>query len=402
MESIKKIKNKICDNFALFECGFRPFFLLAGIYAVTITLLWVGSYRGTLDFYPLWLDPIMWHGHEMVFGFTIAVISGFLLTAVPNWTSTNHLRGIPLIILAIIWCAGRYAMNGGVESPLIMAGIDLLFLPSLIIALIVPLSKASPANKSFIIILLALFICNVFMHLEGMAIMDNIAQKAIYASITIIMVIITIISGRVIPFFTASALRMAGESIKIKQQPVIDTLSIGSTIFVMVSGVVSGFDSEATSILALVSAPFHIVRFLNWQPMKVIKHPLLWVLYLGYFWMIVGFILLAASTLFNTVLQASALHAFTVGSIGTMTLGMMSRVALGHTGNALHVSKFIILSYVILQISVITRIIMPEIFQEQYILWIIISGWAWTISFIMFLIIYTPYLIKPRADGAKG
>jgi uncharacterized protein involved in response to NO len=384
---------------ALFSIGFRPFFLLAGLQAALSIILWVFTYNGILTLDTAWQNPIVWHGHEMIFGFAVAVIAGFLLTAIPNWTSTVPINGGKLIFLALLWFIGRIAMHTSLIPPHITAGIDILFLPILMLMLSSVLIKAKAiANMAFLVILGILAVLNALTHLSVLNMIDLDATNIMFFAIHLIIFIITIIGGRVIPFFTRNGLALKNINIEVTHQPLTDKLALGLMFTLAIVGYITEFHGQVFAILAFATALVHTIRLSRWHGFKTLSIPILWILHIGYSWLIIGLILEGIHAWSYVISIHLAMHAFTVGAIGTMILGMMTRVSLGHTGREIKAYLPIILSYIILQAAVIIRIAGGIFFEELYVDSIIISGILWAAAFMIFTIIYLPILVTKRPD----
>jgi len=377
----------------LWSIGFRPFFLLSGIASVLLIFIWGGLFQHGIfphNYYP----PINWHGHEMLFGYTVGVLSGFLLTSVGNWTGKITAHGYTLAGLALLWLLGRLAPFAGnlVPAPLI-AFIDLAFLPCLTVYLTIPIwQQRKYRNLSFIALLLCLFVANLFFHLDAMGITDVDTSKLFSFIIYIILAFVSLIAGRVIPFFTQRGLTGAMPV----TWPLIEKISVLSIFGLMILKPLY-FGSTIFIICSIIALLANTVRLTGWYCKGIHKVPLLWVLHLGYLWMIVG-ISLEILSVFDIVPPQLALHALTAGCIGTLTLGMMSRVALGHTGRPIKANKIIAFSFILLNIAVCFRVIAPLFSPINYIHWVTTSSGLWVLAFLIFALYFTPILLKKRAD----
>ncbi len=375
-----------------FALGFRPFFLLAGIGALGLMtqwlLLWVG-YPGPVTYYGM----IGWHGHEMLFGYAVAVIAGFLLTAVRNWTGIDTPSGLPLAALAGLWLAGRLLPYLGLPGWLV-ATVDLAFLPALAFALAGPLWKgANKVNRIFLPLLLAMALANLLIHLQSLGVADT-ALRGQDLMVNLVLLLIAFIAGRVLPFFTEKA--VAGSAPK-RSLP-LERWSFGLLIALAVLQLTM---PQAPIPLALLSAGVALtqaLRLWGWHDKGVWRIPILWVLYSGYAWLVLGFVL---KTLGHLGLFAPnlALHALTLGGFGVLTLGMMSRVALGHTGRLLQSARATDLAFVLLNLGTLARVFGPYAMPDNYIGAVHLAGGLWLLAFGIFTVIYAPILLKPRADG---
>lgn len=382
---------------ALFELGFRPFFLFAGIAAFLLIMVWLYIYtRGRFD--PGYYGSVAWHSHEMIFGYTVAVIAGFLLTAVRNWTGLQTPSGIALAGLVILWLAGRIAPFFSNALPQWMiAGVDMAFLPVLAVTLSVPLLRSRQKhNLVFLIVLTALAVANLMIHLQTLGLAQATAQPGILFAVYLVVLLITILGGRVIPFFTEKGIAGA----RTRQWKTVEYLSLGSLIVLMVFNLIE-VTPPAVAVVALLAAIGHGVRLYGWYQKRVWSVPLLWVLHLGYAWLVAGFALKALSAA-GLVNPALAIHAFTAGGIGTLTLGMMARVALGHTGRPLRIGTAMTWAFVLINLAGFCRVFMPLIVPGKYAAWIGLAGTLWSAAFAIFVIAYARVLIQPRIDGRTG
>lgn len=382
---------------ALFDLGFRPFFLLAGISAVLLVLFWVLVYvRGPFEnsYYPV----VLWHGHEMIFGYTIAVVAGFLLAAVRNWTGMQTTHGKPLAALVLLWLAGRLVPFFASQLPhWLIAVVDLSFLPVLAVMLAIPiLRKRQKHNLVFLFILGALSVANLMIHLQMLGLSQATATKGLYFAVYLIVFLIAIMGGRVIPFFTETAI--AGT--KSRKWAAVEYCSLGGLLILIVLDL-SGAAPSVIIPVAAFTATAHSIRLFGWYQKAVWSVPLLWVLHIAYAWLVTGLILkaLAAAGLVSPLL---ALHAFTAGTIGTMTLGMMARVTLGHTGRELRPGVATTWAFVFITLAGISRVLLPLFYPSAYREFVVLSGLLWSTAFTIFVYCYAGFLIRPRIDGKPG
>ena len=388
--------------------GFRPFFLAAGLYAclsMSAWLVWLG-----LDLIQLEVPegavvmPLyQWHGHEMLFGFATAVIAGFLLTAVPNWSGGEPLRGAPLAALAALWLAGRLALiTAATLPPWLTALVDLAFLPVLGLTVAAPLIRAGAwRNMVFLALLGILFAANLLVHLELMGLSRQGAASGHLLAINLIVLLITIVGGRIVPSFTANWLEKEGLSARPRGRPWLDALTLAATAAVLVVDLV-GVDDEARGILALAAAALHFARLAGWQTRRVLRTPMLWILHLGYGWLVVAFALKGLALTTGALSELAALHAFTAGAIGSMTLGVMTRAALGHSGRALEAQPAIVAAYLLVSAGAALRVAGPALLPQLYTPVMLLSGGLWALAFAIFAVVYWPILTRPRIDDGAG
>ncbi|MEH6616695.1 MAG: NnrS family protein [Porticoccus sp.] len=383
----------------IFRLAFRPFFLFGSLFSVLALLLWAVFLNDpTLTWQPYggWM---WWHGHEMLFGFSIAIIVGFLLTAIQNWSGLPGLSGWPLAGLFSFWLAGRLLMLFPIIPREIIAIIDTLFLPLSAAVLARPIVAAKLwRNLMFIPLFLLLAWTNGHSHYRLIG-GDILSLPDTQTTILIITLIIVIMGGRVIPFFTANATQTP------KPQPVLilELLSISSlglaALFTLITGSLT--PEPILGILFLLSAFTNAIRMGRWQGTITFGNPLLWSLHLAYLLIIISLGLLGAYHFGLAIPLSTALHGLTIGGIGLMILSMISRVSLGHTGRMLHVGIWITLGYGTMAVSTIVRVIAPLITNHPSPLYMV-SIACWVFAYLAFLVIYWPVLTQPRVDGRPG
>ncbi len=331
----------------------------------------------------------------MLFAYSLAVIAGFLLTAVSNWTGRKTITGTALAILCLLWICARILPFVPIHG-LWIATSDLLFSVLIIIGIAVPIIQTRQwHNLSVVGILLMLFIANLLIHLQHLGFSQTLLtgnSLAIYSILMLLMVI----TGRVIPFFTRVVVRY--------EQPnanLILEYFIVTQIIVMAIIDIFDFDSLIMLIIAFSGAIAHVIRIWSWFDKKLLSTPVLWVLYAGYLWLIIGFVL-QGLTGYNVVTQNIAIHAWTTGGIAILTYGMMARVTLGHTGRTMIVSKWVATGFVLLFAAALVRVFMPIFFNSLYLFWIQLSSVLWIVAFVFFVSIYTLMFFQPRVDGSQG
>jgi uncharacterized protein involved in response to NO len=381
-----------------FSAGFRPFFLLAGIEAALMVpawlLLWLGGHGLALS-YP----PVLWHGHEMLFGFAGAAVAGFLLTAVPNWTGAPPLKGRPLMALAGLWTAGRIAFDlGGLLPPIVAAILAILFLPALALSLAKPLFAAGKRRNLIFLPILGLLSVAEAMVLAEMQGWGELGRNGLLLGIFILLLMIAIIGGRIIPGFTANGLRQRGIVVAPASHPWLEKAAIASLALAGLAWTLVP-DSALAGALALAAALLNAARLPGWHGWKTGKIPLLWVLHLGFAWLPLGLALLGLSCFLPSLPPAAALHGLTVGCIGLMILGVMSRAALGHSGRSLQPHRLTVAAYGLIALAGIVRTLGPLVAPEQALL---VSGLLWSAGFALYVAVYAPICFSPRVDGRSG
>jgi uncharacterized protein involved in response to NO len=391
------MKSPAIFDYPLFALGFRAFFGLAGLSALLLIVLWNAIFKGelTLDNY---FANTYWHAHEMLLGYSVAVIAGFLLTAVRNWTGRPTSTGDQLAGLCLLWLYGRIVpFYAGLLPDALIALIDFSFLPALAYQVSKPILQVRQyRNLIFIGLLLLLTLGNGLMHAEVLGLLDSSAWLGIQIVVATIIIMILVIAGRVFPFFTERGL----PGTLALRNPVMDALSIGmaALVFGLQLFNISGAVLASTAVLAAV---INIARVSGWYVRRIWYVPLLWVLYIGYGWIILGFVLMAFSA-YGLVAPTLALHAFTVGGIGVLTLGMMARVSLGHTGRALRVSNAMAIGFVLINLAALFRVLLPIALPAWYGILVYVSTLAWLAAFSLFVFVYAPILTTARIDGQEG
>lgn len=380
-----------------FALGFRPFFLLAGYLAIFLVAIWVPAFLGGFAF-DTYYGQIGWHSHEMIFGYTVAVIAGFLLAAVRNWTERPTPTGPLLEGMAALWLLGRILPFFSDLLPgWLIALADLAFLPALAIGIGVPLVRSGESrNLLFLPILAVLWLADFLVHAELLALAPNLARSGMFLGLNLVVLLIVIMGGRVIPFFTERALA----DVTIKRWRLIEWLSPSSVIAFLL-GEVFLPDSVFSASLAALAGCANGIRLTGWYTHRYWSVPLLWVLHLGYGWIVVGFFLKVGAA-FGAVPPQFTIHAFTVGGIGVLTLGMMARVALGHTGRPLKVSSAMVAAFALVNLAAVTRGLLPILHPQWFLQLTVASGALWIAAFLIFVAVYTPILTQPRIDGRPG
>jgi len=379
--------------------GFRPFFLLSALFATLILPIWLLMLDGRLHGGG-YLDPMYWHAHEMIFGFAVAVIAGFLLTAVGNWTKRETVVGVPLFALAALWVMGRVVLTGPQVLPgWLIAVIDLAFLPALMVAIARPLIAArNTRNLVMLGVLAALFLANLLVHLDVLGVLPAWRRRGCVLGLEVVVLVILVMAGRTFPMFTRNATGVAS----IASSPWLDRLSVGA----MAGLIVLDLAVPEHSITAGWSAGAGVLtlaRTWRWGARHSWRTPLLWILHVGYLWIPIGLGLRVLAAVTSTVPSQVAMHALTVGAIGSLTLGMMARVALGHTGRALAASRLIVSAFVLITLAAVVRVFGPLVAgMASYRPTVFLAGSLWTAAFLLFLLTYVPILIAARVDHKPG
>jgi uncharacterized protein involved in response to NO len=387
---------------AFLERGFRPFFLLAGAYGVIVTGAWIAAYAG-LWFIPTLWPVLWWHGHEMIFGFAAAAISGFLLTAVPEWTGTPPRRGLPLALLAVLWIIGRVAFWCSRSLPPVwLAAADLVYVPALMALVALPILRAPPRwNTPIPFLLLLLFVANLSIHLQMMGVPGADARIGLLLGVYTLVLLIAIITGRLIPLFTRNALRRQGVEAEVSSSPLLDRLAMTAVVVAFALDLLPAGDA-ASGIVALATAGVLLLRAKGWQTLRILRQPILWVLHAGYAWICLGFACKGLADLTGAFPGTSAFHAFTAGAIGTTVLAIMSRVTLGHTGRPLRAPPIIVLAYACVSVGAILRALAPALTSLPYTALVLIGGLFWAGAYALFCIWCWPVVTRPRVAAGAG
>lgn len=384
------------DSYAPFALGFRPFFLLAGFSAVLLIMLWFLQLTGQISISGYY-TPTGWHAHEMLFGYSAAVVAGFILTAAGNWTGIKMIRGWRLMLLTAVFLAGRFAPFIPELPHWLIATTDIIFLPLVAFILAIPVIRVKQwSNIVFVPLLLTMAAANTAVHLSALKVIDVNIVMGSRAMVYLVILLIVVMGGRVIPFFTERG--VAG--VVTKKWTAIEYLSGFSVVLAAISDVFFGW-SVVTGYLAFFAALINLVRLYGWYSNLIWYVPLVWVLQLAYGWIIFGFIL-KGLMIFDISQSAFSYHAFTVGGIAMMTLGMMARVSIGHTGREMILNSWMVLSFIILNVAAIVRVILPMFMHDFYLQLIQVASGLWIVAFTIFVIAYTPMLLKARIDGREG
>ncbi len=389
-----KVPSPSAGGFALFELGFRPFFLGAGLMALLVQALWLAVLMGWVAS-PDYYGEIGWHAHEMLYGYSAAVIAGFLLTAGSNWVGKPMLKGRPLMWLAVLWCAGRLLPLFPFVAHWMIALVDFLFLPVVAVVMLRPVIKVKQwRNIAFPVFVLMMAIGNAMVHAEALGLADGSAMPGWMLGLYVILLIIALMGGRVIPFF----IERGAEGARVRKWKGVEVVSLASIAVLMISETVA-FGSTFSFWAALVAALANAVRWVGWLSRPAFKVPLLWVLIAGYGWLVVGLLMLPLSMV-SDMSVSLPIHAFTVGAIGVLTLGMMARVSLGHTGRVLKAHPLMSWSFALINLAVAVRVGLPLVGAAE----IAVAGATllWLAAFLIFVVIYAPILIRPRVDNRPG
>jgi uncharacterized protein involved in response to NO len=383
------------QTFAVLALGFRPFFLVAGISAVALVLVWLAMLTGRLP-QPNYLAGPVWHAHEMLFGYLAAVIAGFLLTAVRNWTGMDTPTGLALAGLVTLWLAARLMPWLGVP-PVPAALVDVAFFPTLAILLRRPLWRSpNPVNRVFLLLFAGMTLANALVHLDALGLVPGGAARGHRLMLDLIIVTMLLVSGRVMPFFTERGIPGA----KPRTFPVVERSTFILAGALLAADMIQPY-GQPTGALAIGLGLVLLVRIAGWHDRRVWTTPMLTVLYAGLLWLALGLILDGLPA-FTTLPARGALHTLTIGAVGVVTLGMMARVSVGHTGRPMQAAALTIVAFVLINASAALRGLASLIYPDAYHAWLMSSGLCWILAFGLFLWVHAPMLVKPRPDGRPG
>jgi uncharacterized protein involved in response to NO len=381
-------------GFALWNLGFRPFYLLAAIFASLSILLWILEYAGWL---PVpYLEAPTRHAHEMLFGFAFAVIAGFLFTAVRNWTGEPTPTGGALAAIAALWIAARISML--TPTPVLAAILNAAFPVAVAIGIAIPMARSgNRRNYFFVALLVAVGAAALAVHLGAMGMLPWEARGvSIAITLDVVMLIIAVMAGRVMTMFTNNAIPGAGA----ERKPWVEKAAIAG-ILAVIAADLFGAPAAILAPLAILVAAIHALRLALLRPWKTLHTPIVWVLHAAYAWIAIHLLLRALAAL-GVVPEQFAIHALTVGAIGGMTIGMMTRTARGHTGRPLKADRWEVTCYGLVQAAALVRVFGGLAWREGYLWTVLLSGACWSAAYGLYAIRYWPILTRPRLDGKPG
>lgn len=373
---------------ALWSIGFRPFFAFGSAYSLIIIFVWSLVYTGKLSFQPA-LVFTSWHAHEMLFGFVMAIVAGFLLTATANWTGLAPVQGKKLQCLFFLWLLAR-VLSFSFELSALYTVVDLLFIPYLTWQLWPYLTRPEQRrNLIFFAYFALLFIATVLSHFNVSVF--NLPSRAPYVFALFLMLgLVVVIAGRIIPFFTQKVIPNASVTML---KPIEKASQFSLLVFALVYLLFP--QSVVTAILAFVIFLEQTLRWMLWRPWQSLKIPILFVLHIAYLFLPIGFLLQGFEVL-GWIGASIPIHVFSIGCIGLFIIGMINRVSLGHTGRPIKASKLMILAYILVLLALLVRTLLVFLVPGQLLLWIRLSGSLWSMAFAIFLFVIGPKLFKPR------
>lgn len=364
--------------------GFRPMFLAAGTWSALAASLWLGALGGVIEI-PSQFSPTQWHAHEMIFGFALAAIGGFLLTAIPNWTGRAPVQGVPLALLFAAWVLGRAAVTFSAETgPAVAAVLDLAYPVALTAIAFREIAAGGNRRNLPVAGIVSVFVlANVLVHCEAMGWAET-GSLGLRLAIATLALLVTLIGGRVVPAFTRNWLASRGEGTQPAPFGRIDRAAILLTAIAGLAWTIWPERME-TGVLSLAAGATHAIRLARWRFWRTLTDPLLWVLHLGYFWLAVGFVLIGLALVSEFGTPAAALHALTAGAFGTMILAVMTRASLGHAGRELVAGPGTIACYLLVTAAVLLRVLAPG--QSDLLF---ASGVLWIAGYGLFAVLYLP------------
>ena len=380
-------------RFALWNLGFRPFYLLASLFSALSILLWAAQFSGYLP--QAYLQGSVWHGHEMLFGYTTAVIAGFLLTAVHAWTNQPTASGAPLMALAVLWVCGRVL----VLTPFAMAAalVNAAFPVAIAWVIGIPLLRSRNVRNYFFVGLLLLMGALILaVHLAWQSYLDLSPRFGLQLGLDVVLFIMVVIGGRVIPMFTNNGIPGAQAA----RHAVLEKLALGAVILLFLADLLQ-LPKTLIGAIALLAAVAHGLRLSFWKPWRTLATPLVWILHAAYAWIVLHLIMRGLGSL-ELLGGSYATHALTVGAIGGLTLGMMVRTARGHTGRPLTADHAEMASFLLVQLAALVRVFGGIVSPDSYMASIQLSALLWAVAFGLHAVRYWSILTCPRLDGKPG
>ena len=378
---------------ALWNLGFRPFYLAAALFAALSVPLWALQATGWLPF--AYVRSAQAHGSEMVFGYTLAVVAGFLFTAVRNWTGAPTPQGAPLAGLVALWLAGRVLA----ASPYDVAAavVDVAFPLGVAVGIARPLVRAGNRRNYFFVALLVLLAAIVLViHLSALGVVSWPQRAALQVGLDVILIVMTVMGGRVIPMFTRNGV----PGTQPRRWTAVERVALAGLPLLALADAVAA-PPAVVAALCVILFVAHAARWAGWQPWRTLRAPLVWILHAAYAWIVLHFLLRALATA-GLVPESPALHALTAGGIGGLTLGMMTRTARGHTGRPLVADRADIAMFGLVSVAAALRVIGVLAAPQAYVVWIAASAACWSAAFALYVVAYAPYLASPRVDGKPG
>ncbi len=378
----------------LFSIGFRPFFLSAGLMGAIWMALWLFFFFGVFR-HEGRFDAVSWHAHEMIFGYGGAVLAGFLLTAVRNWTGRSTPSGAGLAILFAFWVLTRLTMLFS-DLAIFALVFEVAFFAGIGAAILRPIIAARNwRNVAFPMLLFAMGAAATLTQLAAMRLLPAAwLHRGLHVGLDAVLIAILLVGGRIIPFFTARGL-----GVEVRAQGIWDLVSV---LLVSMAMVIVLFSSElprASGVVPILAAATVMARMYGWRSFASRRVPLLWVLHVGWGLLAIGLVSQGTQKIWGWPSTSASTHTLTVGALGLLTYGMMARVSLGHSGRPLKPSAIVVAGFVIFVLAFAVRVGLPLIAPVHYSYWVVTAGVLWSLAFVLFTFVYAPILVRPRADG---
>lgn len=379
---------------AFFSGGFRPFFLLGSIWSAIAIPVWLAAYlHGSA---PSAMPAMLWHAHEMIYGYGVAAVAGFLLTAIPNWTGRLPLAGGRLAGLAALWLAGRVALLLSAHTG---AGVTMVVDLSFLAVLMLAIARELIAGRNFrnlpmIAALALLFTGSLLVHLQAL----DVAYTATLGNrlgIATLCALIALVGGRIVPGFTRNWLALMKPRHPLPASPSRLDLVCLIVVILGLAAWVGAPDSRIAALLEILAGAAAALRLSRWRGLATLREPLLAIVHLGYAWLAFGLALLGLNGFFGWLPPSAGVHALAVGAIGTMTLAVMTRASLGHTGRPLHAGRGTSAIYLFVTLAAVLRVAAP-LSGAQVALMTSLAGFAWSAAFTLFALLYGPLLLGRR------
>ncbi|MBF4987912.1 NnrS family protein [Methylophilus sp. 14] len=388
------------QGFALFNLGFRPFFLLAAIFATLSMAVWMARYFQYNAQSFTTISASQWHAHQMLYGFAFAVIAGFLLTAVKNWTGIQTLHGRPLMGLVACWTIARGVMLIAPANIIVAATFDLLFNVWLIAAVAQPIIKVKQWRQLGVLSkVVFLTMGNMAFYTQALGWTSHGAHAALWIGLLLNVSLIMVISRRILPMFIERGVK---EEVTLKNNAWIDRLLMVSLAALLINILTINVEiiNVVLGLTITISAGFRLWR---WHTPGIWQVPLLWSFYCGLWLINLGFLLYALSFILAATPVIFAIHCWAIGGIGVITLAMMARVSLGHTGRNIHTPpRSVVWVFGLVIFATLSRVLLPIVLPEYYRLSVMLAASGWIVAFGLFCVTYWPILSKPRIDGTPG
>lgn len=378
---------------ALWQLGFRPFYLLASVFAALSVLIWVAQVAGWL---PVAVLPgVVGHAHEMVFGYALAVVVGFLFTAGRNWSGQATPSGAALMALAGLWLVARVLALTPWIAAAAVANVAFAWLSAAGLARAL-VRGGSQRNYFFVGLLVVMGLGSLAVHLSAMGMLALPAWAGLQLGLDVVLFIMVVMGGRVIPMFTNNGV----PGTLATRKAWLEKLSLGAVLAILAADLV-GLNGPLMAVLLLVAAGAHGGRLAWWQPWRTLRTPLVWILHLAYAWIVLHLALRGAAQL-GWVSASVAAHALTAGAVGGLTLGMMTRTARGHTARPLRADRHDVAIYWLVTLAALVRVGVPLLWPSGYVDGLVVSALMWLAAFLVYAVHYGPWLLQPRLDGKPG